>query len=52
MIPECPCGWPHNAPDDEGHCFDCHESVPEFRLLDHLRLVHPDAYEDFVGGAA
>lgn len=51
MTAECTCGWPTNS-DTEGHCFDCHEDVPERDLLHHLRLFHVDAYEDFIGGAA
>lgn len=29
-----------------GHCHICDQDVPSVELLDHLRVMHPDAYGD------
>lgn len=34
------------TPGNTGRCNLCDEPVPSMELLDHLRVLHPDAYGD------
>jgi hypothetical protein len=44
MTDDRTCGCGHDGP--EGHCRLCHENHTGTGLLDHIRIMHPDAWGD------
>lgn len=36
----------HEPNPRSGYCHLCNEDVPTTKLLDHVRLLHPDVYEE------